>query len=287
MNATANAVTRPLGLGRVQDFENQAVTLDELRLMADQATADGVVTPRERSLILNSLTIGLRSARQIMVPRMKVAFLDMRMSMDDNYMVTNAYLFNRLPLCDGGLDKVLGIVRTNEFLAAYYAKGDTSMLPLLAQPPVFVPESASLDRLLEVFHERKTQLVFLVDEYGGVEGLVTLRDVFRELLGEPHPTPPEPPMPPASPDADDFIIPGTTTVHDLAHRLNRPTWSADTTAVTVAGLLVAHFQQIPRPGEAATIEGVRLRVLEADRRAVRRVGIRRNGPAPATNISAE
>jgi putative hemolysin len=187
MNATANAVTRPLGLGRVQDFENQSVTTEELRLMAEQAAADGVVTPRERQLILGALAAGRRIARQIMVPRMKVAMLDLRKSMEANYDVASEYLFNRLPLCDGGLDKVVGVVRTSEFLEAVATGGDDSaVLSLLAQPPVFVPETASIDHLLEVFHDRRAELVFLVDEYGGVEGIVTLRDVFDELLGEPR-----------------------------------------------------------------------------------------------------
>jgi CBS domain containing-hemolysin-like protein len=183
MNATANAVTRPLGLGRVEDFENQAVTTEELRLMAEQAAADGLVTPRERSLILGALAAGRRTARQIMVPRVKVAVLDLRKSMDANHDVASEYLFNRLPLCDGGLDRVVGVVRTSEFLEAAAMGGDTSVLVLLAETPVFVPETASVDHLLEVFHERRAQLVFLVDEYGGVEGIVTLRDVFNELLG--------------------------------------------------------------------------------------------------------
>jgi CBS domain containing-hemolysin-like protein len=184
MNATANAVTRPLGLGRVEEFENQAVTTEELRLMAEQAAADGVVTSRERSLILGALASGRRTARQIMVPRVKVAVLDLRKSMEANHDLASEYLFNRLPLCDGGLDKVIGVVRTGEFLEAAATGGDSAMLTLLAQPPAFVPETASVDHLIEVFHERRAELVFLVDEYGGVEGIVTLRDVFNELLGD-------------------------------------------------------------------------------------------------------
>jgi CBS domain containing-hemolysin-like protein len=185
MNATANAVTRPLGLGRVEEFEKQTVTTEELRLMAEQAAADGVVTSRERSLILGALAAGRRTARQIMVPRVRVAVLDLRKSMEANHDMASEYLFNRLPLCDGGLDRVVGVVRTGEFLEAAATGGDSAMLALLAQPPVFVPETASVDHLLEVFHERRAELVFLVDEYGGVEGIVTLRDVFNELLGGP------------------------------------------------------------------------------------------------------
>lgn len=281
MNATANAVTRPLGLGRVQDFDNRQITLDELRLMADQAAADGVVTPRERSLILNSLAIGVRSARQIMIPRVKVAFLDVRKSMDDNLEVINQFLFNRLPLCDGGLDHVIGVVRTNEFLAAHHAEGESSMLPLIAQPPVFVPETASLDRLLGIFNERGTQLVFLVDEYGGVEGLVTLRDVFSELLGELSSVgasgEPSKASPEAAPVEGELSVAGDTPVHDLAIRLGRDRWSAGSPAVTIGGLLTAHFQRVPRPGDAAEIDGVFLRVIDSDRRAVKRVAVRMTG----------
>jgi putative hemolysin len=255
--------------------------------MANQAAADGVVTPRERALVLNSLTIGLRTARQIMVPRVKVAFLDVRRSMDENLEVTNQYLFNRIPLCDGGLDNVLGVVRTTEFLAAHYAGGDSSVLPLIGVPPVFVPESATLDKLLETFHERRTQLAFAVDEYGGVEGVVTLRDVFDELLGEDAgTTAPRRKATPelASPESVDAVegelaVPGDTPLHELASRLHLADWPArrrpkPITAVTVGGLLVTHFQHVPRPGEEAEIDGVRLRVLDSDRRAVKRVAVR-------------
>jgi CBS domain containing-hemolysin-like protein len=291
MNTTANAVTRPLGLGRVEDFENQQVTIDELRLIANQAAADGVVTPRERTLVLNTLAMGLRSARQIMVPRVKVAFLDVRRSMDENLEVSNQFLFSRLPLCDGGLDHVIGVVRTNEFLSAYYAAGDSSMLPLLARPPVFVPESITLDRLLEVFHDRKTQLTFLVDEYGGVEGIVTLQDVVDELLGEsaaPNATSRGEVTPAESsdavPDADlhagEFAIAGDAPIHDLAHRLGRDKWGAGASAVTIGGLLTTHFQQVPRPGDEAVIDGVSLRVLSADRRSVKRVAVLRPDASP-------
>ena len=182
MNQMANLVTRPLGLGSVEDLERQVVTTDALRLMAIQAAEDGVVTPRERALVLNSLTIGRRSAREIMVPRVRTSYLDLRATMEENRAVVEKRLFSRMPLVDGGMDKVVGIVRIKEFLEAFYAGGDTSVLAALAEPAVFMPERATLDRLIEAFYEHRTQMVFLVDEYGGVEGLVTLRDVIDELF---------------------------------------------------------------------------------------------------------
>jgi len=184
MTRTANAVTRPLGLGRVEDFEKQQVTVDELRLLAMQAAEDGAVTPRERSLILNSLTVGRRRTKEIMVHRTRVEWFDLNASMDENMRVMDEHLYSRLPVCDGGLDDVVGVVSAKEFLTAYHAKGETPILRLIARPPVFVPELATLDQLLTLIHEKRAEMLFVVDEHGGVEGIVTLQDVVDELLGE-------------------------------------------------------------------------------------------------------
>jgi CBS domain containing-hemolysin-like protein len=184
MNGLADIVIRPLGIGSVEDMERQRVSADELRLLATMAGEQGALTERERVLVLNSLAIGRRSGREIMVPRVQIVYLDLTWSMDRNREVINQQLHSRLPLCDGGMDKVVGVVHTKEFLAAYNAAGETSVLLLIARQPVFVPSSVTLDRLLQRFHESRTQIVFLVDEYGGVDGLVTLQDVVDELIGE-------------------------------------------------------------------------------------------------------
>jgi CBS domain containing-hemolysin-like protein len=185
MNFMANLLTVPLGLGRVEEFEKQRVTPDELRLLTTQAAADGSVSARESSLVLNSLAIGRKRAKEIMVPRTSITYLELQRTAAENLALIEGHLYSRLPLVDGGMDHVIGVVRTKEALTAFYAQADNSVLGLIAEAPVFVPEHLSLDRLLETFHQRRTQMVFLVDEYGGVEGLVTLQDVIDELLRPP------------------------------------------------------------------------------------------------------
>jgi CBS domain containing-hemolysin-like protein len=184
MTALADVIIRPLGIGSVEEMERQRVTADELRLLATTAGEQGALSDRERALVLNSLAIGRRAAREIMVPRVRIAHLDLTWSMDRNREVINAHLYTRLPLCDGGMDKVVGVVHVKEFLAAHHAAGETSVLLLIALQPVFAPSNVTLDKLLTVFHEQRTQMIFLVDEYGGADGLVTLQDVVDELLGE-------------------------------------------------------------------------------------------------------
>lgn len=184
MNTIADAITKPLGLGSVQELEEQRVTADELRLMAHQAASEGALTGPERSIVLAGLTIGRRRAKEIMIPRTKVAYLDLSWDMNRNREVMNSHLYSRLPLCDHGMDKVIGIVSTKEFLSAYNEAGDSSVLGLIAREPAFTTENATLDKLLTEFHAKTTQMIFLVDEYGGVEGIVTLKDVVDELVGE-------------------------------------------------------------------------------------------------------
>ena len=183
MNKIANAITRPLGLGRVEDFERQTVTADELRMLANQAVADGVVTPQERQIILASLTLGRRKAKEIMIHRSQVQMIDINRSMDENKQIVDSALHSRFPLCQGELDKTIGVMSAKDFLTAYHAGGDTSMLQLIASPPIFVPDMVTLDRLLAELQEHRAQMVFLANEYGTVQGLVTLQDVIDELIG--------------------------------------------------------------------------------------------------------
>lgn len=184
MNTMADGITRPLGLGSVQELEEQRVTADELRLMAHQAASTGELSGPERSIVLAGLTIGRRRAKEIMIPRTQVAYLDLSWDMERNREVMNSHLYSRLPLCDRGMDRVIGVVSTKEFLSAYHEAADSSVLSLIARPPAFTTENAPLDKLLTEFHAKKTQLIILVDEYGGVEGIVTLKDVVDELVGE-------------------------------------------------------------------------------------------------------
>src|SRR6185436_12159252 len=116
------------GLGRVQDMEQEATTAQDVVHLTTKATADGAITAQVRDVMLNTLSLGRRTARQIMVPRMRVVYLDMQWSMQKNREVMEAHLYSRLPLCDGGLDKTIGIVGTKEFLTAYDDTDNASIL---------------------------------------------------------------------------------------------------------------------------------------------------------------
>ncbi|MFT3784555.1 MAG: hemolysin family protein [Tepidisphaeraceae bacterium] len=266
MTAMANAVTKPLGLGSVDEAEREWHTAEEIQLITAEAAEHGELTSRERSLILNSLALGRRTARAIMIPRVKVAFLDMQRSMDENRRTMNEHLYSRLPLCDGGIDKVIGIVPTREFLAAFHAEGDVSVLPLLARPAVFAPDTIPLDKLLVLLDEKRTQMVILVDEHGGVEGMVTLRDVVDELVGKPIDITKRDGV------VRKTVVRGDMPLHELSQQLGQDLTS-ETSVVTVGGLITERLGRFPRTGDEVQLTGVKLKVLDGDSRLVRRVEI--------------
>lgn len=283
MNGLGNLITRPLGLGRVDDVDAERVSIEELRIITTEAARDGVLTTRERSLILNAMALGQRTAKQIMVPRVKVAYLDLKWDMENNRQVMGSRLYSRLPLCDGGLDNVIGIVHTKEFLTAYLEAGDSSVLQLIARTPTFVPHLTTTDRLLSVFRDQHTQMVLLVDEYGGLSGLVTLRDVVDELVGAVDQSlsltaaglKGDITAMPANPLT--LRVPGDTPLHELGPQIGITDWCKDENVATLGGVIQSRLGRVPKPGESVEIEGVHLRVLESDRKRIQVVEVFRPG----------
>lgn len=273
MDTLANLTTRVLGLGEVK-IGDDTVTADELGHITREAAESGNLTKRERTLILNSLTLGKRTAAEVMVPRVQVNFLDVTRTLEENLAVIGQYLFSRMPLCDGGMDHVLGVIYTKEFYAAYQelrATTDPSVLLLLiAKPPVFAPMTIDLDQLLQRFHDDKSHLVFLVDEHGGVQGIVTLTDVVNELVG---PIMEGSDQKILSRSAISMIVRAEMPISHLARHLHRTDWAIEADVRSVGGLMTSQLGRVPHVGEMIEIEGVRLFAHKTTARNVQEVRV--------------
>jgi CBS domain containing-hemolysin-like protein len=247
------------------------VTVEELQHITADAAAQGNLTLRERTLILNSLTLGRRTAAEIMVPRVRVSYLDVQRTMAENKAAISSYLFSRMPLCDGGMDNVIGIVYTKEFLTAVEeTEGDSSVLLLIARPPVFAPVTIPLDRLMTRFHDDKTHLMFLVDEHGGVQGIVTLTDVVNELVGPMHEGDDARIL---SRNATELVVRGEMPIAHLADHMHRPDWRPNASARSVGGLLIETMGRVPKTGEMAVVDGVKLIAHKSSGRSVEQVKV--------------
>jgi putative hemolysin len=180
LSVSTDSILRLLG---AQQVKQPAVTIEEIRVLLEQGADEGVFEGAEHEMVTNVLNLDDRNVGAVLTPRADVVFLDIRDALDVNRGKLGQAHHNVLPLCDGGLDHVLGFVRSTRVLEQVFAGGSID-LSALAEKPLFVPETTSLMKLLEQFKRTHLPVALVVDEFGDVEGLVSLTDVISSIVGE-------------------------------------------------------------------------------------------------------
>ena len=158
------------------------VTEEEIKVLMEQGTQAGVFEAGEKALVANILRLDRQRVTDIMTPRMEILYLDLEDNAEENRERIIASPYSRLPVCRGGLDNVLGIVYAKHLLARQLA-GQPLDLAAAVQPPLYVPETLSPNQLLETFKKTRQHLALIVDEYGEIQGLVTMNDVMEAIVG--------------------------------------------------------------------------------------------------------
>ena len=182
LNGTANALLRLVGIAPMSESE-LAHSEEELRLILTDSQAQGVLDLDERKMLERVFNFADRSVRQVMVPSVEVVFLDLQNSLEDNLAVARQHRHTRYPLCDGTLDRVVGIIHVKD-LFWHGRETEQFHLELGKRPVQFVPENKYIKSLLTEFRHTRTHLAIVVDEYGATAGVVTLEDILEELVGE-------------------------------------------------------------------------------------------------------
>jgi magnesium and cobalt transporter len=218
------------------------------------------------------------AARDIMVPRARMDVIDIDDPLEKFLPVMIQTAHSRFPVIEGNRDAVIGILLAKDLLRAY--AGAELRLREILRPVVFIPESKRLNDLLRQFRANRNHIAIVVDEYGGVSGLITIEDVLEQIVGEID-------------DEFDFdeAEDNIFTDRDGAHRVRAGTEIADFNqhfaavlpddhADTVGGLVVNLFGRVPKRGEVAVIDGFKFQVLRADSRQIHLLRVERL-PAPA------
>jgi len=271
LTVSSNLVLRPFK--DQTSFVEARLSTEELVELLSEATTAGTLNVNAGEIAARALELPTLMASDVMVPRTSVVSLDVAASRADVQRVMTEHSHSRFPVVDGSLDKVVGTVSVKALLSGDWAEGPFSLTPLL-RPALFVPSGRSAVELLSEMRLRHVPICVVVDEHGGMAGLVTLEDVLEELVGEI--TSETAPRPPAAltPGPDGLvIIPGNTPIRainrDLGIELPEGEW------VTIAGLCLELAKRIPAAGETLLVPGgVELEVLDASPRKVRSVRLR-------------
>jgi CBS domain containing-hemolysin-like protein len=248
----------------------------EIEYLIGESRDGGALKPAESTRLRQALRLGLRTAGELMVPRLRIVGLDIETPWTDVVATMKTTPYSRLPVYEESLDNVLGVLHVRDvaarLAAASRATDPTSIsLRSLVRDVLIVPESMTADRLLERLRSERKAMAIVADEFGGTAGVITVGDVLAELLGT---TADEFKLREAAPTTlpDGRVrLPGTSRL-DQAARWVGVLWEAD--YYTVSGLVMERLGRLPRVGDRLTIDGVEIEVERMRGRAVESLLVR-------------
>ena len=272
-NHIAQAALRLLGVRR-RSNASHALSTDELRTVVAEASA--LVPPRHRQMLLSILDLERVTVNDIMIPRQEIAAIDASRNWDDILDRLRQTPHSRLPVYDGELDNLIGILHMKR-AAQELARGALTRERLMeisaAREPYFVPEGTTLTQQLAQFQRTRRRFAFVVNEYGDIAGLVTLEDILEEIVGEFTSDPASVIRKDVQRDAfGNWLVNASATVRALNRSLG---WQLpDLGPKTLNGLLLEKLETIPTPGTALRIGDYEFEVLQIADNAIRTVRVR-------------
>lgn len=275
LNHTANFLLRLVGIAPVSEGE-LAHDEEELRLLL-ASTHGGHMSKQKRELLDNIFELSHRVARQIMVPRQDVVYLSTTRTLAENLRIARRSGHTRFPLCEGDLDHVAGLIHIKDI---FRKERPIVSLKDVAREIAFVPESLTLDRLLKRMRTERFHLAAVIDEYGGVSGIVTLETVIEEIVGQiqdefdvekPEIRIEEPGV---------YVVSGGMLIEDLEDELDLE--FSDRDEDTIGGVVLSELGRTPAVGDRVELGPVVLEVLDVDGNRIKdlRVTVRQPATVP-------
>ena len=255
----------------VRDSSSRGVTEEEIAASLEEGLDAGVIEAHEHQMVRNVFRLDDRQVGSMMIPRGDVAWLDTDAPLQAVLSVIAENGHSRFPVCRGGLDEVQGVV-TSQQLLAQMALGRELSLSEVMQSPVFVPETLTGMELLEHFRVSIVQMVFVVDEYGVVQGVITLRDVLEAITGEFAPPLPEDAWAVQRADGS-WLVDGLIPVPELKDRLGLKQLPDEDRGRynTLAGLIMLLLGRLPQTTDTVEWDGWRFEVVDLDGKRVDKV----------------
>ena len=270
-------IVRPFGA----DVSRSAqITAEELKLIVERGGDEGVLEAEEEQMIHAVIELGERRVHEVMVPRIDIVGIEADAGLDAAVEQIIDEGHSRIPVWEGSVDHVVGILYAKDLLPILRAdSGERPTVRALLRPPVFVPESMSIDDLLHEFQRRKVHLAIVGDEYGGTAGLVTIEDLLEEIVGEIQDEYDEEEEMVVRLDDGRIRFDGRASVDELEEAwddLDLDVLLEDRDEYdTIGGLVFHRIGGVPKPGDVVAIDGLTITVESTDGRRVAKVLVTR------------
>ena len=265
-------------IGAPQQGHRHLHSPEEIELLIAESRDGGLLEPDEHRRLQRALRLNLRQAKQLMVPRRRIAALDIDTPLNEVITIVAQSPFSRLPVYRDSIDNIVGMLHTKDLVRWYVGGGTESNLTSVIRPMASVHESVTADKVLRQLRDQRSHQALVVDEFGGTAGLLTLEDVLSELLGNVGDE-----FKAAAPAAETLAdgrmrLPGGMAVDDAAALLQAE-W--ETEATTVGGLVTEKLGHLPAAGDSVTIGEYEFEVERVADRALASVLLKRLTPEPA------
>jgi len=260
-----------LRLFGIRGGPDRSVTEEEIAASLEEGLDAGVIEAQEHQMVRNVFRLDDRQVGSMMIPRAEIVWLDVAAMAEDVLRTISNEEHSRYPVCRGGLEDVLGVVSAQSLLQQVMQGNEVSLQDKL-QPSVFVPETLSGMELLEHFRASSAQLVFVVDEYGEVQGMITVRDVLEAITGE-FTTPSDDNSWAVQRDDGSWLFDGLIPVPELKDRIDLKELPEEDRGRynTLAGMVMLLLGRLPRTADSVEWEGWRFEVVDLDGKRVDKV----------------
>ena len=270
INALVHGSMRLMGL-RERGGADDALTSDELRIAVSETA--GLIPDAHRDMLLGILDLEKIRVNDIMVPRSDIAGIDLAADWEDTLEQVPRLPFTRIPVYEESMDNLVGVALMRKILPLLMSDSfDRDSLRGILREPYFIPEGTPLTTQLLNFQKNRRRMGFVVDEYGDIQGLVTLEDILEEIVGE-FTSDPNARGSSFFRDSDgSYLIDGATPVRDINRQLG--TRLPDTGPRTLNGLIIEHLEMIPEAGTSLKIAGYPLEVMQVKNNMVKTVRLK-------------
>ncbi|MCK4926843.1 MAG: HlyC/CorC family transporter [Candidatus Aenigmarchaeota archaeon] len=252
----------------LSDVEKTLVTEEEVKSAVIVGMQDGAIDPEEKEMIHNVFEFDDTEVQEVMVARTNMRCLEKSKSMADVLKFLDETNFSRIPVYEENRDKVIGILYAKDLLKYVGKDIDSVVLEKIVKPALFVPETKKIDELLKVFKSKKVHMAIVVDEYGGVAGLVTLEDLLEELVGEIYDETDVSKNMIRKIDKKTFLVDGETEIEDVENRLKVKLAFDDSDFDTISGLVLHVLGRVPVEGEDVIFDKMSIHVEKMDRQKI-------------------
>ncbi len=248
-----------------KDFNSPALTEEDIQAMLTEGSETGVIEQQEHEIVRNVFRLDDRQIGSMMTPRSEIVFLDLNQSFNVNLENLVATNHSRFPVCRAGLHDILGVITAKRLLKQHLNDEPYEKIIEYLLPPVYVPETLTGMKLLEQFRESGVQMVFVVDEYGEIMGLITLQDLLEALTGEFSPHNPEDLWAVYREDGS-WLLDGLIPIQELKDRLSLKEVPEEEKGRyhTLSGMMMHLLGKVPQTGDSGEWQGWKLEVVDMD-----------------------